>query len=124
MHHDPAARGIPKAFWGSLFVYCLELKSHMVLCHSMQEGECGATIISGNMSDILHLADFVIWDWCWALSPTHSNQENKRLCHCLGPSFDLGAELCYVCATAGGKVPSTQALFLCLRSKEQNSDDL
>jgi len=32
----------------------------MALSHSMQEGDCGATIISGDMSDISHLADFTI----------------------------------------------------------------
>ena len=43
------ARGIPQAFWDRVFVYCLELRSHMVLGHSMQEGECGAMIISGDI---------------------------------------------------------------------------
>ena len=43
------ARNIPQAFWDRVFVYCLELRSHMVLGHSMQEEECDATIISGDI---------------------------------------------------------------------------
>lgn len=117
------SRGIPKAFWDRVFIYCLELRSHMVLGHSRQDGECGATVITGNTSDISHLADFSIYDWCWALSPTSSTQENKQLCRWLGPSFSVGGSLCYACASARGRILHRSSVIP-LNIEERNSDDV
>ena len=122
-HRFMSSRSIPKAFWDRVFIYCLELRSHMVLGHPLQGGECGATIISGNTRDISHLTDFSIWDWCWALSPTNSKQDNKQLCRWLGPSFDVGADLCYACATARGKIIHRTSVIP-LSTEERTSENI
>ena len=57
------ARNIPKALWDRIFVYCIELRSHMALNHPNQEGECGATIMKGSTADISYLVDFSIYDF-------------------------------------------------------------
>src|SRR5210317_1377168 len=93
------ARNIPKAFWDKVFIYSLEIRSHIVLGIAIQEGENGTTIITGNTSDISHLVDFSIYDWCWVLSPTSSSQPNKQLCRWLGPSFEVGGDLCFIVVT-------------------------
>ncbi|CAJ1928380.1 unnamed protein product [Cylindrotheca closterium] len=115
-------RGIPKAFWDRVFIYCLELRSHMVLGHSRQGDDCGAGWISGNTKDISHLADFGIYDWCWALSPTHSSQENKQLCRWLGPSFKIGGSLCFACATSCGKVLQRSSVIPLSREERDSTD--
>ncbi|CAJ1970522.1 unnamed protein product [Cylindrotheca closterium] len=115
-------RGIPKAFWDRVFIYCLELRSHMVLGHSRQGDDCGAGWISGNTKDISHLADFGIYDWCWALSPTHSSQENKQLCRWLGPSFNIGGSLCFACATSRGKVLQRSSVIPLSREERDSTD--
>ena len=78
--HHMNSCGIPKAFWDRVFIYCLEIRLHIVLALDIQEGENGATIITGNTSDISHLVDFGIYDWCWVLSPSSSSQPSKQLC--------------------------------------------
>ena len=57
------------------------------------------------------------------MSPTHSEQESKQLCRWLGPSFDKGAELCYACATARGKV-LIRSSVIPLTKEERNSEDV
>jgi len=97
-------RHIPKLLWDRVFTYCLEIRSHMALGHPMQNGECGTTIIQGYPADISHLSDFSMYDWCWTLSPKNSNQDKKQLTRWLGPSFDVGGELCYALLTAKAQV--------------------
>jgi len=92
-HRFMSARGIPKAVWDRVFMYCLELRSHMALGHPFQGADCGATIIKESTADISHLVDFGIYDWCWALSPTSSSQDGKQLARWLGPSFNVGADI-------------------------------
>lgn len=122
-HRFMSSRNIPKACWDRVFIYSLELRSHMALGHPMQEGECGATIISGNTADVSHLVDFSIYDWCWVLSPTHSSQDNKQLCRWLGPSFDVGSDLCFVCLTARGRYLHRTSVIP-LNALERNSEDI
>jgi hypothetical protein len=117
------ARGIPKAVWDRVFIYCLEIRSHMVLDHPNQEGECGATLIKGNTADISHLVDFSIYDWCWSLSPSESNQDNKQLTRWLGPSFDIGAELCFAVLNSNAKVLFRTSVIP-LTTEEENSQDI
>ncbi|CAJ1935462.1 unnamed protein product [Cylindrotheca closterium] len=94
----------------------------MVLGHSRQGDDCGAGWISGNTKDISHLADFGIYDWCWALSPTHSSQENKQLCRWLGPSFNIGGSLCFACATSCGKVLQRSSVIPLSREERDSTD--
>ena len=117
------SRDIPKVCWDRVFCYCLELRSHMVLGHPRQQGECGATIITGNTADISHLADFSIGDWCWALSPTSSSVDSKLLCRWMGPSFGVGAELCFACLTSKGTYLMRSSVVP-LNAAERNSDDI
>jgi len=42
-----SGRNIPKLLWDQVFIYCLEIRSHMALGHPSQNGECGAIIIHG-----------------------------------------------------------------------------
>jgi len=98
------ARNIRTALWDRVFMYCLETRSHMALGHPLQNGECGATIIQGHTADISHIADFSMYDWCWTLSPKQSNQHRKQLTRWLGPSFNIGGELCYALLTAKAQV--------------------
>jgi len=72
----------------------------MALGLPIQNGECGKTILQGHTADISHIADFSMYDWCWTLSPRNSNQDRKQLTRWLGPSFDIGGELCYALLTA------------------------
>src|SRR5210317_481488 len=122
-HRFMSARDIPKAFWDRVFIYILELRSHIALGHPLQEGENGATIIKGETSDISHLVDFSIYDWCWALSPTHAKQENKQLCRWLGPSFDVGGSMCFVCVSSRGTYLHRTSVIP-LSTADRNSDDI
>ena len=94
------ARNIPTAPWDRVFMYCLEIRSHMALGHPSQNGECGVTIIQSHTADISHIADSSMYDCCWTLSSKQSNQNRKQLTRWLGPSFNIGGELCYALLTA------------------------
>jgi len=98
------ARNIPKVLWDRVFTYCLEITSHMALGLPIQNGECGKTLLQGHTADISHIADFSMYDWCWTLSPRNSNQDRKQLTRWLGPSFDVGGEVCYALLTAKAQV--------------------
>jgi len=74
----------------------------MVLGLPIQNGECGKTILQGHTADISHIADFSMYDWCWTLSPRNSNQDRKQLARWLGPSFDVGGELCLAHSQSAG----------------------
>jgi len=116
-------RNIPKILWDRVFIYCLEIRSHMTLGHPMQNGECGATIIQGHTADISHLADFSMYDWCWTLPPRDSNQENKQLTRRLGPSFNVGGELCYALLTAKAQVIIRSSVSP-LKKEEREAEDI
>ncbi|CAJ1953563.1 unnamed protein product [Cylindrotheca closterium] len=117
------ARNIPIAFWDRVFMYAFEIRSHMALGLAIQEGECGATIVSGNTKDISHLVDFAIWDWCWCLSPNRSSKDGKQLCRWLGPSFTIGAALCFAVAIANGQVLQRSSVIP-LSAEERNSEPM
>jgi len=76
----------------------------MALGLPIQDGECRKTILQGHTVDISHIADFSFYDWCWTLSHSNSNQERKQLTRWLGPSFNVGGELCYALLTAKAQV--------------------
>ena len=95
----------------------------MALGHPNQEGECGATIIKGSTADISHLVDFAIYDWCWSLSPSESNQEKKLLTRWMGPSFDVGARLCYAVLTAKAQI-LLRSSVVPLTKKERFAQDI
>jgi len=122
-HRFLSARGIPQAVWDRVFMYCLELRSHMALGHPFQGADCGATIVKGTTADISHLVDFGIYDWCWALSPTNVKQDSKQLARWLGPSFDVGASLCFAVLTARGKIIHRSSVIP-LSTEERHSEDL
>ena len=117
------ARGIPLGFWDRVFLWCLEVRSHIAHGHPMQEGQCGATLVRGDTADISHLVDFCIYDWCWALSPRTSNQPEKQLCRWLGPSFDYGASLCFAVVNANGQILHRSSVVP-LNAEERNSEDI
>ncbi|CAJ1946131.1 unnamed protein product, partial [Cylindrotheca closterium] len=95
----------------------------MALGLAIQEGECGATIVSGNTKDFSHLVDFAIWDWCWCLSPNRSSKDGKQLCRWLGPSFTIGAALCFAVAIANGQVLQRMSVIP-LSAEERNSEPM
>jgi hypothetical protein len=117
------SRNIPIAFWDRVFMYAFEIRSHMALGLAVQEGECGATIVSGNTMDISHLVDFAIWDWCWCLSPNRASKDGKQLCRWLGPSFTIGAALCFAVAIANGQVLQRSSVIP-LSLEERNSEPM
>ena len=117
------ARNIPKVLWDRVFMYALELRSHMALGHASQEGECGTTIVKGDTADISHLVDFSIYDWCWSRSPSESSQEKKQLTRWLGPSFDVGSNLCYAVLTEKGRILHRTSVIP-LSREERNSLDV
>ena len=117
------SRNIPIAFWDRVFMYAFEIRSHMALGLAVQEGECGATIVSGNTKDISHLVDFAIWDWCWCLSPNRASKDGKQLCRWLGPSFTIGAALCFAVAIANGQVLQRSSVIP-LSLEERNSEPM
>ena len=117
------ARNIPKVLWDRVFSYCLEIRSHMALGLPVQNGECGKSIIQGYTADISHIADFSMYDWCWTLSPSNSNQDRKQLARWLGPSFDVGGEVCYALLTAKAQIIIRSSVSP-LKKEEINADDI
>jgi len=117
------ARNIPKVLWDRVFAYCLEIRSHMALGLPIQNGECGKTILQGHTADISHIADFSMYDWCWTFSPRNSNQDRKQLAQWLGPSFDVGGEVCYALLTAKAQVIIRSSVSP-LKKEEIEADDV
>jgi len=95
----------------------------MVLGLPIQNWECGKTIVQGYTADISHIADFSMYDWCWTLSPSNSNQDRKQLGRWLGPSFNVGGELCYAVLTAKSKV-IIRSSVIPLTREENEADDV
>jgi len=106
-----------------VFAYCLEIRSHMALGLPIQNGECGKSILQGHTVDTSHIADFSMYDWCWTLSPRNSNQDRKQLTRWLGPSFDVGGEVCYALLTAKVQVIIRSSVSP-LKKEEINADDI
>ena len=116
-------RGIPKVLWDRCFVYCCELRSHMVLGHHEQDGECGATIIYGETADISHLAEFSFYDWVWFVSPKESKYDRMMLGRWLGPSFDVGEALTFAIFTGSAEIVHRSSV-LPLSVEEKRSEDV
>ncbi len=95
----------------------------MALGHHEQEGECGTTIIQGSTADILHVAEFGFYDWCWAWSPKKSSQEHMQLGRWCGPSWDVGDELCFAILTANGQILHSSSVFP-LSAAERNRQEI
>jgi len=64
-----------------------------------------------------------MYDWCWTLSPSASNQERKQLTHWLSPSYDVGGELCYALLTAKAQVIIRSSVSP-LNREERKSEDI
>ena len=122
-HRFMTLRGIPKVLWDRCFVYCCELRSHMVLGHHEQDGECGATIIYGETADISHLAEFSFYDWVWFISPKESAYDRMLLGRWLGPSFDVGEAMTFAIFTGTAEIVHRSSV-LPLSVEERRNEDI
>ena len=57
------------------------------------------------------------------MSPKDSNQDKKQLTRWLGPSFDVGGELCYALLTAKAQVIIRSSISP-LRKEEVDAQDI
>jgi len=64
-----------------------------------------------------------MYDWCWTLSPSNSNQEIKQLTRWLGPSFNVGGEMCYELLAAKAQVIIRSSVSP-LKKEEINGEDI
>jgi hypothetical protein len=87
----------------------------------MNPGSPVSTLLTGQVQDISHIAEFGWYDWVWHHSIKDSSKQNIKLGQYCGPSYDIGEALCSLILTDTAELLSRTSVFP-LSIKEQNSD--
>ncbi len=86
--------GSPKCLWD----HCLEVEAYVHSCTSndiyMTAGQLPETIMTGNTTNISHIAEFGGYDWVIFCDNEPSFPDDKLILgHYLGPAIDTGLAL-------------------------------
>ena len=73
------------------------------------EGETPANYISGGTPDISSLAEFAWYDWVYFITP--GKMINTTLGRYVGPSFDIGEEMCTKILSSSGHIFHRTSVF-------------
>ena len=93
----------PEVLWDYCLEWCAQIRSHTAMNIRELEGQVPTTKITGDTSDISHLAEFGFYDWVWFVDTTQSDgleatgqpsMQNKRLGKYLGPARNVGSAMC------------------------------
>ena len=85
--------GLPKCLWD----HCLELEAYVCSCTSndiyMTAGQVPETIMTGNIANISHIAEFGWYDWVMFRDNEPSFPDDKLILGCyLGPCSRLDGQ--------------------------------
>jgi hypothetical protein len=99
--------GSPKCLWD----HCLELEAYVRSCTSnniyMTTGQVSETIMTGNTTDISHIAEFGWYDWVMFCDNKPSYPDDKLILgRYLGPAIDTGS-------TLTAKILKLNGVFVC-----------
>ena len=89
------SKHIHKVFWDSCLVFCA--KTRLSCCLNIPElkGQTPLTYLTGETTDISHLAEFGYFDMVWFISPEGPDSiQIKRLGRYTGPADSVGDALC------------------------------
>ena len=113
--------GSPKALWP----YCLKLVAliRSQICHNNPDlgGLSPEAWISGDTQDISRLCEFAWYEWVWFIDPNLPDKDKRRLGRWLGPSYDVGEEMCSFIFTDKAKVITRTSVWP-LSVEDNNSD--
>lgn len=102
---------VPPRLWDHCFEMCSLIRSHTAHPLFRNNGEVPQTIITGETADISCLAEFAFYDWVWFLDPPDWTMENKHLGRYLGPSWDVGSQMCHKVLKDTGKYRSRTSVI-------------
>ena len=63
----------PEVVWDYCLEWCALVRSNTALNIRSLDGQVPATVITGDTSDISHLAEFGFWDWVWFVDTKNSD---------------------------------------------------
>jgi hypothetical protein len=111
-----AIKYIHDAFWDSCLVYCAKTRSSCCLNIPELKGQTPLTYLTGEPTDISHLAEFGYFNMVWFISPEGPDSiQVKRLGRYTGPADTVGGALC--ATVCDERLPGNQIpLDLCLSS--------
>jgi len=75
--HAMVSMNVPAPLWDRCMVWVSEIRSHMNLGHAEQNGQVGATVITGNTSDVSHLVLFTFYEWIWYHTPRDLGEKTR-----------------------------------------------
>ena len=93
------------------------------VCHSTPDfgGLSLEAWISGDTPDISCLYVFAWYEWVWFIDPNLPDKDKRRLGRWLGPSYDVGEEMCSFIFTDEAKVITRTSVWP-LSVEDNNSD--
>jgi len=97
----------PSCLWDCCYEYIAMKRNNTSLNIRELDGEVPETKLTGDTSDISHIAEFGWFDWVWTLSP----KEPKKLCRYCGPSMDVGDIITSRCLTEKGTFLHRTSVF-------------
>ncbi len=112
--------GSPKCLWD----HCLELEAYVRSCTSNDiymtaAGQVPETIMTGNTTDISHIAEFCWYDWVMYMYCDNepSFLDDKLILGCyLGPAIDTGSALMT-------KILKSNGVFVCRSTLRHLTDE-
>ena len=102
--------GAPLILWDHCFELMAELRSHTAMDKFELEGKTPVEVLTGDTPDISHLVEFGWYDYVWYIDPPDSI-ERRKIGRWLGPSHNVGTNMCYKVLTHKGKVISRSSVF-------------
>ena len=122
--------GAPEVIWDDCVEWVTLVRCHTALNIKQLDGMTPATMMTGDTSDISHLAEFGWYDWVWYIdiegksgqeATQSKSMERKKLGRYIGPSINVGDAMC-------GKVLTEKAerihrtSIIPLSMEDQNSE--
>jgi hypothetical protein len=107
----------PKCLWD----HCLEFEAYVRSCTSnniyMTAGQVPETIMTGNTTDISHIAEFGWYNWVMYCDNEPSFTDDKLILGCyLGPAIDTGLALM-------AKILKSNGVFVCRSTLRHLTDE-
>ena len=112
--------GAPEVLWDYCLEWCAHVRSHLALNIRQLDGQTPAIKMTGDTSDISHLAEFGWYNWVWYMdvegkpgqeATGQRSMGRKRLGRYLGPSHNVGGAMCGVVLTERGERLHRTSIF-------------